>query len=156
MTLLATASINTAFVLLPSRMPARAACAFWLTNPLLLEKHPDLVKERMEQYPGWSSTEQHRLATRLKAQREKLKHQVPVPADSIHPRELLAVLSAHEVLIDPRDEYQQARELAMVCHPAEREWLLAHFTAVLEARSAALEEHDNLGQDEYDDLEEAA
>ncbi|TGE23500.1 hypothetical protein [Hymenobacter metallicola] len=152
MSILATASIiSPALVLLPSHMLARTACEFWLSNPLLVAKYPTLVAERAEQYPGWGIDEQKRLATRLQTKRDDLKHLTPVPAESIHFSELLEVLEAHEVLIDPRNEWQQARQLAMSCHPAEREWLLHHFRTVLKARSAEMEAHDSQDPDEYDE-----
>lgn len=141
MSLLATASINPALVLLPSRMTATPACEFWLTNPLLKAAHPKLVAERLEQYPGLGAAKQRSLATRLSIQRDKLKATTPATDETLPQPELIAVLHRYSETMD-ENEHKQARYLAFTCHARERQWLADHFRAVLEARLAVLYEQD--------------
>jgi hypothetical protein len=141
MSLLASASINPALVLLPSRMTAAPACAFWLTNPLLLAAYPKLVTERLEQYPRWGAAQQRSLATRLSIQRGKLMACTPATEETLTRDEVMAVLLRFSETMD-ENEHKQARYLAFTCHARERQWLADHFRAVLEARLACLYEQD--------------
>ncbi|TGE22797.1 hypothetical protein [Hymenobacter metallicola] len=147
---LSTAAINPSLVLLPSRMLARTACEFWLSNPLLIIQHTALVEERTEQYPGWSEAEQRKLATRLSTARDKAKNIVPVKPAQPPMSELLAELDAHETVIE-ESELRQARHLAMTCHPLERSWLLAHFRSVLKARLVVMEEQHEQDEEQYEE-----
>jgi hypothetical protein len=151
MTLLSTAAINPALIdLLPARMHAEAACKFWLTNPLLVEAHAALVAQRTTELPSLAPLKQRQLATKLAAQRDYLKAQHPVHGETLSQPDLLAVLTAHNALMD-ETEYRQARYLAFSCHPAERLWMAEHFRNVLQARLAVLHEQDEQDQHAADD-----
>ncbi|RSK33929.1 hypothetical protein [Hymenobacter metallilatus] len=148
--LLATASFNPSFHVVPAKLPTAASLEFWLQNPLLVETHPKLLAERTEQWPGWSPAERTQLRYRLKAERDRLKEKAKPGEDDLTLHDLLSFIEAHNGLLDNGVERSAVRHFAFMLHSRERAWYRAFLKEVFRLRELALHEEIEQMYDECD------